>query len=71
MLTTRPAVLCLAEPDDIASENLAQLALYRELVRQIYPTREVEAVLLWTRLPQVMEVPANLLDQALVQIKKG
>ena len=59
------------EPGDVASENLAQLALYRELVRQIYPDHEIEAVLLWTRVPDLMEVPADLLDQALAVIKNG
>ncbi len=58
-------------PDEVAHENLAQLALYRELVRQIYPNHNVVAALLWTRVPEMMVIPDAFLDHALAAIKKG
>jgi ATP-dependent helicase/nuclease subunit A len=42
-----------------------QLALYRAVLRQLYPTRAVRAALLWTEAPEFMEVSASALDAAL------
>jgi ATP-dependent helicase/nuclease subunit A len=39
-----------------------QLALYRALLADIYPTRAVRAFLLWTAAPLLMEVKAETLD---------
>ena len=39
-----------------------QLALYRTLLADIYPTRTVRAFLLWTAAPLLMEVKAETLD---------
>jgi len=55
---------------EIPTVYATQLALYRELVCQIYPARTVEAVLIWTRLPLLMQIPDNILDEALVKIRK-
>lgn len=44
---------------------LAQLALYRALLRQIYPDRTVRAFLVWTGGPLVVEPTAEDLDLAL------
>ncbi len=43
-----------------------QLALYRAVLRQLYPTRIVRAALLWTEAPELMEISASALDAALV-----
>jgi ATP-dependent helicase/nuclease subunit A len=45
-----------------------QLALYRVVLSKIYPDRPVRAALVWTELPDLMELPAAMLDQAVVRI---
>ena len=42
---------------------LRQLAAYRALMVQLYPTKPVRAALLWTEAPRLDEVPAHLLDR--------
>jgi ATP-dependent helicase/nuclease subunit A len=44
---------------------LRQMAIYRSLLRRIYPGREVRCVLLWTEAPRAMPLPDALLDRAL------
>ena len=39
-----------------------QLALYRAVLRRLYPDRPVRAALLWTEVPDLMEIPADALD---------
>ena len=48
-------------PDGI----LAQLALYRALLREIHPARPVRAFIVWTQGPDVVEPAPALLDAAL------
>ena len=55
---------------NIQQAYLVQLALYRELVRQIYPARETVCALMWTQAPELMIVPDGLLDEALTLFKK-
>jgi ATP-dependent helicase/nuclease subunit A len=38
---------------------------------KIYPDRPIRAALVWTELPDMMELPADMLDQALVRITSG
>jgi ATP-dependent helicase/nuclease subunit A len=45
-----------------------QLALYRALLARIYPDRPVRAVLVWTEIPELMELPAAMLDCALLRL---
>jgi ATP-dependent helicase/nuclease subunit A len=45
-----------------------QLALYRVLLRRIYPDRPVRAALVWTDVPDLMEIPAAMLDLALARV---
>lgn len=47
----------------VALEYRAQLSVYRELLRQIYPEKRVRAYLLWTSVPSLMEIPPDLLDE--------
>jgi ATP-dependent helicase/nuclease subunit A len=42
-----------------------QLALYRALLADIYPTRTIRAFLLWTAAPLLMEVKAETLDRSM------
>ncbi|WP_417688394.1 double-strand break repair helicase AddA [Roseibium sp.] len=47
----------------VSLEYLAQLAVYRRLMTDIYPGKRIEAALLWTALPALMPIPENLLDE--------
>jgi ATP-dependent helicase/nuclease subunit A len=59
--TNRPAPETI---ESVPDAYLAQLALYRLLLRRLYPGREVAAALLWTDRPALMEIPAAALDKA-------
>ncbi len=59
--TNRPAPDRLSE---VPPDYIAQLALYRVVLRQLYPGRAVAAALLWTDRPALMEIPAVALDAA-------
>ncbi len=50
---------------DVSETYLAQLALYRALLAQVYPGRRLRAALLWTAAPRLMEIPDALLDRHL------
>jgi len=50
---------------------VGQLALYRAVLSKIYPDRPIRAALVWTELPDLMELPADILDQAVVRITSG
>jgi ATP-dependent helicase/nuclease subunit A len=45
-----------------------QLALYRALLVKIYPHLPVRAALLWTEIPELMEISASELDAELASI---
>ncbi|MEM9632430.1 MAG: double-strand break repair helicase AddA [Pseudomonadota bacterium] len=49
--------------DAVPLEYRAQLCVYREMLKQIYPDREIAACLLWTAKPSLMEIPAEILDR--------
>ncbi|MBB3997751.1 double-strand break repair helicase AddA [Aureimonas pseudogalii] len=51
--------------DAVPEPYLLQLALYRDLVRPLYPGRRVSAALLFTEGPLLMELPDERLDAAL------
>jgi ATP-dependent helicase/nuclease subunit A len=48
-----------------------QLALYRAVLGKIYPDRPIRAALVWTEIPDLMEIPAAMLDQAIARITSG
>ncbi len=48
--------------DAVSPAYLAQLALYRALLRQIHPDRPVRSALLWTAAPRLMAIPDEALD---------
>ena len=62
--TNRPA------PRDLEKvpAYVAQLALYRAVLARLYPGRTIRAALVWTDVPDLMEVSAAALDQALVRL---
>ena len=57
---------------DAAPESyVLQLALYREVLRKIFPNKPVSCVLLWTEAPHLMELPDTQLDAALQRFQQG
>jgi len=48
-----------------------QLALYRALLQRIYPDRPVRAALVWTEVPNLLEIPAVILDAELATLISG
>jgi len=56
-------------PDRIEGADpsyVLQLAVYVAVLKRLYPDRAVEAALVWTDGPRLMEVPAEMMDMALV-----
>ena len=51
-------------PAEAPSAYVRQLALYRAVLRKLYPQRPVRAALLWTETPELMEISAPALDAA-------
>jgi ATP-dependent helicase/nuclease subunit A len=45
-----------------------QLALYRAILKKLYPDRAVRAALIWTEVPELMELSATDLDAALARV---
>ncbi|RAI43610.1 double-strand break repair helicase AddA [Rhodoplanes roseus] len=60
--TNRPAPRRLA---DAPPEYVTQLALYRAVLRTLWPDRPVRTALVWTDTPDLMEVSADALAAAL------
>jgi ATP-dependent helicase/nuclease subunit A len=60
--TNRPAP---RRAEDVPPGYLKQLALYRAVLRLIYPDRPGRAALVWTDVPDLMEISADALDRAL------
>ncbi|GAA0780730.1 double-strand break repair helicase AddA [Roseibium denhamense] len=54
--------------DDVPLEYRAQLSVYRELLRHIYPGHEIVAQLLWTSGPSIMEIPAAVLEETFANL---
>jgi ATP-dependent helicase/nuclease subunit A len=54
--------------EDVPQSYVAQLALYRAVLALLYPTHSIKAALVWTEVPDLMEISTPLLDQALAQL---
>ncbi|MCP4074344.1 MAG: hypothetical protein GY742_21865, partial [Hyphomicrobiales bacterium] len=52
-------------PEKISSRYLVQLAIYRELVAQIFEGKQVKCSLVWTSGPQIIDIPDELLSSHL------
>jgi ATP-dependent helicase/nuclease subunit A len=63
--TNRPAP---QRVEDVPESYLAQLALYRAVLGSLYPERPVRALLIWTDVPDFMEISAEVLDAALGRV---
>jgi ATP-dependent helicase/nuclease subunit A len=55
-------------PGESPAAYVRQLALYRQVLRQVYPDKTVRAALLWTEAPEIMELPPSLLDAELARV---
>jgi ATP-dependent helicase/nuclease subunit A len=51
---------------EVPAAYVRQLALYRAVLGKLYPQSPVRAALLWTETPELMEISAPALDQALL-----
>ena len=60
--TNRPPPLAVT---DVDPAYLDQMALYRGLLLQVFPGRNVQAALIWTHAARLMPLPDGLLDQRL------
>jgi ATP-dependent helicase/nuclease subunit A len=63
--TNRPAPTCI---DAVPEAYITQLALYRVVLSQLYPGRSIRAALLFTEVPELMEIPPATLDRALSRL---
>ncbi len=52
-------------------DYVGQLALYRLVLGKMYSDRPIRAVLVWTEIPELMELPAAQLDEAAARITAG
>jgi ATP-dependent helicase/nuclease subunit A len=51
--------------EDVPPAYVTQLALYRAVLSRLYPGKPVRTVLIWTEVPDLMEISATSLDPAL------
>jgi len=51
--------------DEVPAAYIRQLAGYRAVLQKLYPDRPVRAALIWTEVPDLMELSAEVLDRAL------
>ncbi|MCX5494932.1 double-strand break repair helicase AddA [Kaistia dalseonensis] len=63
--TNRPAPTTL---EAVPETYFAQLALYRAILRALYPDLPIETALLWTEVPTLMPIPGEWLDERLAAI---
>jgi ATP-dependent helicase/nuclease subunit A len=63
--TNRPAPRRI---EDVPEAYVTQLALYRALLKNLYPEKTVRAALLWTEVPDLMELSAEAMDAALARV---
>ncbi len=53
---------------EVPQDYVRQLALYRAVLAKLYPERSVRGALVWTEVPELVELSAEALDRALAQI---
>jgi ATP-dependent helicase/nuclease subunit A len=54
--------------DEVPKPYLRQLALYRAVLGKVYVDRPIRAALVWTAVPELMELPAKILDQEVANL---
>ena len=60
-----------AEVAEAPAAYICQLALYRAVLKKLYPQLPVRAALLWTETPELMEISAPALDAQLAGHIRG
>jgi ATP-dependent helicase/nuclease subunit A len=55
--------------EEVEPGYVLQLARYRAVLEKLYPDRPVRAALIWTEVPDLMELSAEALDAALARVK--
>ncbi|EUC00976.1 double-strand break repair helicase AddA [Rhizobium sp. CF080] len=55
--------------EDVPLSHRAQLAIYREILKPLYPAKDFECVLVYTESAQVMSLPLGLLSRSLAELK--
>ena len=63
--TNRPAPRRI---EDVAHSYVRQLALYRAVLAKLYPDKTIRAALIWTEVPDLMELSAEAMDAAIAGI---
>ncbi len=63
--TNRPAPPRI---EDVPPVYVRQLALYRAVLTKLYPDKRVRAALIWTEVPDLMELSGEALDAALARV---
>jgi len=66
--TDRPAP---KDPAKAPDSYVLQLALYRAVLRKIFPKKTVSCALLWTEAPHLMELPDTRLDDVFETFRRG
>ncbi|MEO9786430.1 MAG: PD-(D/E)XK nuclease family protein, partial [Aurantimonas coralicida] len=62
--TNRPPPASLAE---VSPAYIMQLALYREMLKPLYPDRPIEAALLFTEAPRLIALSEAVMEQAVAR----
>ncbi len=57
-----------SDPAALPPSHVAQMALYRALLRPLYPGREIRAALVYTEAPLLVPLEAAVLDHALARL---
>ena len=60
-----------SQPAEAPRGYVRQLALYRAVLARLYPQRPVRAALLWTEIPELMEISAPALEAELASYHLG
>jgi len=66
--TNRPAPRKVEQVLESYPQYVRQLALYRMMLSMLYPDKQVRAALVWTEVPDLMEISGELLDAALTRV---
>ncbi len=54
--------------EDVPPAYVRQLALYRAVLTELYPDKTIRAALLWTEVPDLLEITATALDRELAAV---
>ena len=54
--------------EEVPQSYIRQLALYRAVLKKLYPNKPIRAALIWTEVPDLMELSDEALDAALAAI---